>query len=482
MYNFLIYFYLFQAFSQTEWITVYKIFPTAGSRIDYPLNIIDTPGFGDTRGIERDHAIVDQIRHLFCESDEQSVSFIDAVCFIVKAPDARLTVVQTYIFNSIMSLFGKNIESNICTMITFADGADPPVLASLEESKLPFGSTFNFNNSALFAENKDLKKNMLAPMFWEMGCKSFEVFFEHIQKLVTRSLCQTKIVLEEREQLKTVITSILPQVTAGLSKSAELKRQLEIFEKNKNEIEENQNFEYTVDEVRQEMILLPDKQHVTNCLICNTTCHENCKIADDDKKQNCWAMDKEGNCRICPENCNWSQHKNAKYFIKYVTETVTKTYAEMKERYEGALNKKLTHEQYINRLSLDVDYFLERVMIMMNDMNNCKTRLKEIALRPDPLSTVEHIDLMIQTEEMDKQPGYFDRVKTLKKMKKMALVGKNVEEFGETVKSVKENVMALTDTPCQPDPFVEKKGRDNVFARVYNYVRKKKNVSQEFSN
>lgn len=177
MYNFLIYFYLFQAFSQTEWITVYKIFPTAGSRIDYPLNIIDTPGFGDTRGIERDHAIVDQIRHLFCESDEQSVSFIDAVCFIVKAPDARLTVVQTYIFNSIMSLFGKDIESNICTMITFADGADPPVLASLEESKLPFGSTFNFNNSALFAENKDLKKNMLAPMFWEMGCKSFEVFF-----------------------------------------------------------------------------------------------------------------------------------------------------------------------------------------------------------------------------------------------------------------------------------------------------------------
>lgn len=109
----------------------------------------------------------------------------------------------------------------------------------------------------------------------------------------------------------------------------------------------------------------------------------------------------------------------------------------------------------------------------MIDMNNCKTRLKEIALRPDPLSTVEHIDLMIQTEEMDKQPGYFDRVKMLKKMKKMALVGKNVEEFGETVRSVKENAMALTDTPSQPDLSVEKKGRGNVFARVYNHVKKK---------
>jgi septin family protein len=36
-----------------------------GSKIDYDLNIIDTPGFGDTRGIIRDKAIVDQIREFF---------------------------------------------------------------------------------------------------------------------------------------------------------------------------------------------------------------------------------------------------------------------------------------------------------------------------------------------------------------------------------------------------------------------------------
>lgn len=96
-----------QAISQTEWITVYKIYPKEGSRLNCTLNIIDTPGFGDTRGIERDNAIVDQIRHLFSAQGEQGVLYIDAVCFIVKAPDARLTVVQRYIFSSIMSLFGK---------------------------------------------------------------------------------------------------------------------------------------------------------------------------------------------------------------------------------------------------------------------------------------------------------------------------------------------------------------------------------------
>lgn len=433
---------LFQAISQTEWITVYKIYPTEGSRLSYTLNIIDTPGFGDTRGIERDNAIVDQIRQLFSAKGDQGVLYIDAVCFIVKAPDARLTVVQKYIFSSIMSLFGKDIESNICTLITFADGAKPPVLASLKESQLPFGLTFSFNNSALFAENIH---NPLSPMFWKMGCSSFESFFEHVGRLQTRSLCQTKNVLDEREQLKTVISNIRPQVTAGLSKLSELQQQLDIFKKYQNEIEDNQNFEYEVDETRQEVVDLPKGQHVTNCLLCSITCHEDCQIADDEKKKGCWAMNKDtGRCRICTGKCIWSEHKNLPYIFRYVTETVTKTYAEMKERYEAAQGQTLSHEKYIEELNYDVEDLFEDMMLMMNEMNQCKTRLKEIALRPDPLSAIEHIDLIIQSEETEKQPGYFNRVKMLKEIKRMALVDKDVENFGQNVRLTRENIKSVT--------------------------------------
>lgn len=64
--HFVLYQYdFFQAISQTEWITVHKIMPKDGSRLTYALNIIDTPGFGDTRGIDRDLGIIDHIRQLF---------------------------------------------------------------------------------------------------------------------------------------------------------------------------------------------------------------------------------------------------------------------------------------------------------------------------------------------------------------------------------------------------------------------------------
>ena len=442
---------------------MYKVFPKDGSRLNYTLRIIDTPGFGDTRGIKRDEGIVDQIRHLFSEKGDRGVSFIDAVCFIVKAPDARLTVVQKYIFKSIMSLFGKDIASNTCTLITFANGGDPPVLASLKESELPFGKNFHFNNSALFAENNGT--NPLSPMFWEMGSKSFLMFFEHISNLETKSLCQTKNVLDEREQLKTIILGIRPKVTAGLSKLAELEEQLKTFQSNKNKIKENQNFEYTVEETKQSKEDLPVGKHVTNCLQCNLTCHEDCQIADDDRKMYCAAMDPNTKtCNVCPDRCIWSMHKNTKYIFRYFTEPVTKTYAEMKKRHEDAIGESITHENYIEQLSNEIDEFWDAISKMMKEMNRCRERLNEIALSPDPMSSVEYIDLMIETEKMEKQSGYSKRIEMLEEMKKRACVTDDVAMLSKTIQNTKISTKEVTGKSFEKNVDKNKK---NIFSRLF---------------
>lgn len=406
---------------------------------------------------------------MFCSQGDDGVSYIDAVCFIVKAPDARLTVEQKYIFSSIMALFGKDIESNICTLITFADGAEPPVLASLKESELPHEKTFNFNNSALFAENVELANNTLPPMFWEMGCKSLERFFKHIKDMKATSLSQTKSVLEEREQLKCIISNIQPQITMGLSKLSELRQKVEIFKRNTSDIENNQNFEYTVEETKQQLIELLPGQHVTNCLHCNVTCHEDCRIPDDDQKKRCLAIGKDGNCKVCPAKCVWTEHKNTPYVIKCVIEKVTKTYAEMKDKYEKAIGQKVTHEKYIEDLTCCVDETFEEINSMMEEMNGCKAKLKEIALRPDPLSAVEHIDLLIQSEQEEKQPGYENRVKMLKDFRKSAQLGKEVEKLAKNAQDVKKNTLTAMGKSLGREN--EKKDSQNIFRRGCQYVK-----------
>lgn len=338
-----------------------------------------------------------------------------------------------------MSLFGKDIESNICTLITFADGTTPPVTAALKEENLPSELYFPFNNSALFAEQRTSASSSLSPMFWEMGCKSFERFFDKLKNLTTKSLSQTKEVLNEREQLKTIIASILPEVKAGLSMVSDLRKELEIFNTHKQDIENNKDFEYEAEETRQIEIALEPGRHVTNCLRCNLTCHDNCIYADDDDKRKCCAMT-NGYCTVCVGKCEWSNHKNSKYYFAYTKVKVTKTYTEMKDKYERAKGAKMDHQTFIDRLQHDVDDLFRNVKIQTIKMNQCKNRLEEIALRPDPLSTVEHIELMIEAEKMEGQPGYEQRIEMLNEFKRMAHVDEDLKTFDVSYRSAKEEV------------------------------------------
>jgi len=57
-------------------VTVYHV---KGQGDKPPLIIIDTPGFGDTRGIEYDSKIISLIKKLF----ENDIEVIHAVLFVV---------------------------------------------------------------------------------------------------------------------------------------------------------------------------------------------------------------------------------------------------------------------------------------------------------------------------------------------------------------------------------------------------------------
>ncbi|XP_050926169.1 uncharacterized protein LOC108892298 isoform X5 [Lates calcarifer] len=206
-----------QAESQTSEVTVYKLNHQKGFEIDHSLTIVDTPGFGNTRGIERDRMIIEQLRNLF--SAQLGVTEIDAVCFVAQASFTRLTPTQKYVFDSLLSIFGKDVAENIRVLVTFADGQRPPVLEAINASGVPCPKTkdglpvhFKFNNSALFAQNtssaaergseddEDEEENF--QMFWNMGTKGMKRFFGALNEIETKSLTMTKEVLKEGPQIE----------------------------------------------------------------------------------------------------------------------------------------------------------------------------------------------------------------------------------------------------------------------------------------
>ena len=58
--------------SQTSSVTAYTIHHQTGMAVDYSLTLIDTPGYGDTRGVSRDKKIKKMI-HRFLTQEETRV-------------------------------------------------------------------------------------------------------------------------------------------------------------------------------------------------------------------------------------------------------------------------------------------------------------------------------------------------------------------------------------------------------------------------
>ena len=133
---------------------------------------------------------------------------MNAVGFVVQSAQARLTVSQKYILNSVLSIFGKDIEENIRFFATFADGKLPLVLTAIKEAITPCNVDRNgwpchhkFNNGTIYVTNQDDDDDM-SPIVWKNTMKSFKLFFDELSDMPTKSLKTTMQVLEKRNQLE----------------------------------------------------------------------------------------------------------------------------------------------------------------------------------------------------------------------------------------------------------------------------------------
>lgn len=232
-----------QAHSQTE-VNVYKLNHQEGFNIDHSLTIIDTPGFGDLRALERDQETIEQLGNLFAA--ELGVGELHAVCFVIQSFVVRLTLTQKFMLDFVLSVFGKDVADSVRVLVTFADNQVPPVLEAISASGVPCPKTedgqpvhFIFNDSALFVDNKSPVANgtggdddddadqvhMFNVMFWNQERKNMKTFFDALSEAETRSLTLTKEVLREREQLEDSAGRLVKQVemrAAGSQDSAEV--------------------------------------------------------------------------------------------------------------------------------------------------------------------------------------------------------------------------------------------------------------------
>ncbi|KAM9488635.1 uncharacterized protein Hap1MRO34_005534 isoform 1-T3 [Clarias gariepinus] len=385
-----------QTHSQTDAVTVYDIFT---EHSPFSLTVIDTPGFGKTEVTKEDLKIGESFLELFKFSDW--VHEIDAVCLVMSSSTVRLTERQSYVFNSVLSLFGNDVKKNFVVFLTHAPTTSANSIKAIKDAKIPCALTddgepvhFRFDNchcENFYAKyDREEESDQLFQSYkaaWNLFTTSMKKFIDFLNGSQPVSLKNTESVLTHRKQLVEHISRLRKQI-----KEIKLECEVEESYKEKEPIDPSLSTEATC------------------CSVCEENCHyPGCWWVRD--LYWCTAMSK-GKCTICPGKCDYTKHvKEGKIYV-VKTRKVKKTLEDLKKNYEAESEENKNRVSQLEKKKTQQEKEITR---LVEECQKCMHFLQEIALKNDALSTLQDLDIMIKEAKDTLDKDIVEKMEELKK-------------------------------------------------------------------
>jgi GTP-binding protein EngB required for normal cell division len=121
------------------------------------IRIIDTPGFGDTRGIDQDDLNIEHILRYI-----NNLTHLNAICFLLKPNASRLNMFFRICLTQLFSLLGPNAQQNIIFCFTnarstfYTPGDTAPLLKEMLRS-LPMNNILFHKENAFCFDNESFR-------------------------------------------------------------------------------------------------------------------------------------------------------------------------------------------------------------------------------------------------------------------------------------------------------------------------------------
>lgn len=380
------------------------------------VKIIDSPGFGDTGGIQADRAIGDKFKALFTnELDE-----LDYILVVVKSTESRWTSRAKYVYDNVQQLFGSDASKRFVLMCTFADGSECLAARMLmPQLDCLCGCYFTFNNSALYTPQK--LGNATTLMFWKMCMTSVKTFLKFItdESKPPLSMVQSKEVIQTREYLKVSIATTRTHINSCMRDLEYMHKVLKDIKENEDKI--NMNGTYTLPPqtvVKYRWVKRTDTKPTQFCKICQVPCCQICEWRMGEDLSPCTYFNR-GPCPVCPGHCPRSAHKRwveVDYQEKYEEQVPGVDIHKKNMLEEGRRNKTFAEELLATKVS-ETEALAKELLAAMQRVKESQGKLEAIALKPKVFADMQYFEQMIKTENTDKKPGYEWRVAQLEAMR-----------------------------------------------------------------
>jgi len=451
------------------------------------VRIINTPGIGDTSGIDQDRINFQNIMTYLSSLDE-----INGICILLKPNNARLTVMFKFCIDELLTHLHRDACKNIVFCFTNARGTFykpgdtlPPLRELIAKSNIDLHLTENTvycidNESVRFLAalkqgikfDGDEKKNYSTS--WEMSVKETERLIEYISSLPSHKVKNT-LSLNDARRLIVALSRLLAEITSTIQNNIGVieQRRQEVMESTKHK--EDLNTKLYIPVIDLQTTHLDPPRTVCTASSCVkhisvgdvqktdyvTHCHPHCyclpsgvqtNVVNCVAVQKCQAMNESHNCRHC--GCSWSVHMHITYDCTQVARQVVDQNVERQIREKATdIEKTKRHLQTIEDLIKALEDE-KRQVANVSAKFACFLKHNAIATVSDVIA--DYLEHLIDAEKGRISAGA-DRsaLKGLESMKTMyeeevKILEKaiNNSESGESVPTV-EKIQKLYDNFCQ---------------------------------
>lgn len=400
----------------------------------FPINdkkivIIDTPGIGDTRGVEQDKKNFQHILQFVGNYDK-----INGICILLKPNNARADVLSNYCIHGLLAQLHKSASKNIVFCYTnsrstlYRPGDTHPKLRkSLEDLYAATNVNIPLNKDNTFCFDSESFRFLAA---LKQGIKFSPEERSDFEKSWEKSMIETYRLLQfittrpphlvsETISLNTART-LISQLSRPI---AEITKSIQISNNRLNKQDEKirKSFE-SIDKLQKELYIpyedlelrkLSHPSTVCTSKKCvkvlngkvqyTTICHKNCSlkgvatdIINNAALSQCAAMD-NGKCKIC--NCGWESHMHITY------ETIRINVKKVDESVQG----RLLNEEDLKKAAIKYIEIL-KCEVIENEKEQKKIReictqfaafLKANAITPYNDSILDYINHLIEESELE---------------------------------------------------------------------------------
>ncbi|RIA87173.1 hypothetical protein C1645_714063 [Glomus cerebriforme] len=369
------------------------------------IRLIDTPGIGDTRGIDQDKKNFENIlKHI---SQHQ---YINGVCILLKPNNSRLTVVFRFCIQELLSHLHRSAKDNIVFCFTNARGTFyrpgdtlPPLKIQLGdlkkrsnvEIKVNHDTIYCFDNESfrfLAAIKKDISFTVADEQnYAESWKKSVDESKRLIRYLVTRPPHQVKDTLSLNNARNIVIILSKPLAEIGQL----IQMNIKLIKERQKEIA---NSKQTIEELKDKLYipqidLEPVGLGHPRTVCTSSGCVRSLQIDQTNQKKidyitlrnvvcdtinnaalrECAAIKSDGTCKKC--GCLWDKHMHITYENKQVTKKIIdqnvvlqiskkqsdqETKKAIIEEYQTKVEQLQNEQKIINEISIKFAQFLRQ--------------------------------------------------------------------------------------------------------------------------